>query len=85
MTSQGLVRTNNAKTVNNYSTNGRMLKYRQIHQNFFMDTFFASNKEENSSQGHTCYQLFVTDVGFVYVVPMRSKMEVLKAVNRFAK
>ena len=32
-----------------------------------------------------CCQLFVTDKGFVYVVPMKSKPEVLQAVNQFAK
>ena len=34
---------------------------------------------------HTCVQLFVTDKGFVHVVPMKSKAEVLQAVKQFAK
>lgn len=50
-----------------------------------MDTFFATKKAGKSTWGHTCCQLFVTDKGFVYVVPMKSKSEVLQAVKQFAK
>ena len=37
-----------------------------------MDTFFATMKGGESSRGHTCCQLFVTDKGFIYVVPMKN-------------
>ena len=50
-----------------------------------MDTFFATKKGCKSTRGHTCCQLFVTDKGFVYVVPMTSKSEVYQAVKQFAK
>ena len=50
-----------------------------------MDTFFATKKGDQSSQGHTCCQLFVTDKGFIYVVPMKKKSEVLLAIKQFAK
>ena len=50
-----------------------------------MDTFFATKKGGRSSRGHTCCQLFVTDKGFLYVVPMRRKSEVLQALKHFAK
>jgi hypothetical protein len=53
-----------------------------------MDTFFATKnvkKGGKSSRGHTCCQLFVTDMGFVYVVPITSKSEVLQAVKQFTK
>ena len=50
-----------------------------------MDTFFATKKGGRSSRGHTCCQLFVTDKGFVYVVPMRRKSEFLQAIKQFAK
>ena len=69
----------------NYSTNDRMLRYNRIHQYFFMDTFFATTKAGKSSRGFTCMQLFVTDKGFVYVVPMKSKSEVPQALKQFAK
>ena len=69
----------------NYTTNDRMLRYRQITQYFFMDTFFATKKGGISSRGNTCCQLFVTDKGFIYVVPMKRKSEVLAAIKLFAK
>ena len=50
-----------------------------------MDTFFATKKGGQSSRGHTCCQLFVTDKGFIYVVPMTRKSEVLLAIKQFAK
>ena len=50
-----------------------------------MDTFFATKKAGQSSRGHTCCQLFVTDKGFLYVVAMRQKLEVLQAIKQFAK
>ena len=50
-----------------------------------MDTFFATKKVGKSSRGHTCCQLFVTDKGFIYVIPMKSKAEVSQAVQQFSK
>ena len=50
-----------------------------------MDTFFATKKGGQSSHGHTCCQLFVMDKGFLYVMPMRWKSEVLQAIKQFAK
>jgi hypothetical protein len=50
-----------------------------------MDIFFATKKAGRSSQGQNCCRLFVTDKGFVYVVPMKSKAKVLQAVKQFAK
>lgn len=78
-------------TSRNYSTNDRMLRYNRINQHFFMDTFFASKnagktkKGFKSTRGYTMMQLFVTDKGFVYVVPMRKKSEVYMAMKQFAK
>ena len=69
----------------NYSTNNHMLRYRHIQDYFFMDTFFATKKGGQSSQGHMCGQLFITDKGFVYVIPMRRKSKVLQAIKQFAK
>ena len=50
-----------------------------------MDTFFATKKGGQSSRGHTCCQLIVTNKGFIYVVPMKKKSEVLLAIKQFAK
>jgi hypothetical protein len=83
--SQFIKRTDDPKLSRNYGTNDRMLRYRRVTEYFFMDTFFATKKAGKSSRGRTCCQLFVTDKGFVYVVPMKSKAEVLQAVKQFAK
>jgi hypothetical protein len=85
VTSQNSKRTDDPKLSRNYGTNDRMLRYKRINEYFFMDTFFATKKAGKSSRGHSCCQLFVTDKGFVYVVPMQSKAEVLQAVKQFAK
>jgi hypothetical protein len=69
----------------NYGTNDRMLRCKRIKDNFYMDTFFAIKKGGKSSRRHTCCQLFVTDKGFVYVVPMKRKGETLLAMKQFAK
>ena len=50
-----------------------------------MDTFFATRKGGRSTRGNMCCQLFVTDKGFLYVVPMRSKSDVLLVVKQFMK
>ena len=50
-----------------------------------MDTFFATKKSGKSARGYTCCQLFVTDKGFMSVVLMKSKKEVLQALKQFAK
>ena len=85
VTSQRCVRSEGASLSRNYSTNDRMLRYRRIDQHFFMDTFFATSKKGQSTRGNTCCQLFVTDKGFVYVVPMKSKSQVPQALKAFAK
>jgi hypothetical protein len=62
-----------------------MLRHKQIGEHFFMDAFFATKKAGKSSRGHNCCQPFVTDKGFVHVVLMKSKAEVLQAAKQFAK
>ena len=85
VTTQTSTRTDDPTLSRNYSTNDRMLRYKRIKDYFFMDTFFATKKGGQSSRGHTCCQLFVTDKGFIYVVPMKKKSEVLLATKQFAK
>ena len=69
----------------NYGTGDRMLRYRRIHTHFFMDTFFATKKKGKSRRGNTCCQLFVTDKGFVYVVPMKQRSDLPHALKQFCK
>ena len=85
VTTQHRKHSDNPNLTRNYSTNDRMLRYRRINRHFFMDTFFAAAKAGKSTRGHTCMQLFVTDKGFVYVVPMASKKDVPLALKLFAK
>jgi hypothetical protein len=79
-----LQRTANPELSRNYRTNDRMLRYKRIRDYFYMDTFFATKKGGKSSMGHSCCQLFVTDKGFVYVVPMKRRGKVLLAMKQFA-
>jgi hypothetical protein len=72
-TSQTSARTDNPKIAKNYGTNDRMPRYKRINDYFFMDTFFVTKTAGKSSRGHSCCQLFVTDKGFVYGVPMRRR------------
>jgi hypothetical protein len=62
-----------------------MLRYKRISEYFFMDTFFATKKAGKSRRNKTCCQLFVIDKGFVYVVPLKSKANVLDAVKQSDK
>ena len=50
-----------------------------------MDTFMATGKAHQSTRGNTCCQLFVSDKGFLYVVPMRSRSMVPQALRQFTK
>ena len=84
-TSQHSVRSEDPTLSQNYGTNDCMLRYRRIKDYFFMDTFFATSKGGKSSSGNTCCQLFVTDKGFLCVVPMKRKSEVMQTVKQFAK
>ena len=58
----------------------------QEHRRVFLYGYILLHQEGRElSRGHTCCQLFVTDKGFVYVVPMKSKGEVLQVVKQFTK
>ena len=50
-----------------------------------MDIFFATKTAGKSTRKNTCCQRFVTDKCFVYVVPLKSKSNVLDAVKQFAE
>lgn len=73
------------KLTRNYTSNDKMLRYTRIHDHFYMDTFFATKHVHRSLRGNTCCQLFVTDKGFLYAVPMRTKSLVLQALKQFVK
>jgi hypothetical protein len=59
------------------------LKYNQLgtqHGRFYSDTMFSSTK---SSQGCTMGQIFVNDIGFVKLIPMKQKSEAGYALAEF--
>ena len=85
VTSQRSVRPNDSKLARNYSTNDQMVRYKRIDEYFFMDTFMATGKAHRSTRGNTCCQLFVSDKGFLYVVPMRLRSMVPQALRQFTK
>ena len=57
-----------------------MLRYKRINTHFFTDTFQVT-KKAISSRKNRYMQLFVSDAGFMYVVPMEKKTDILKAVK----
>ena len=60
----------NSKLSRNFGTNNLMLRYWQIKSFFFTDTFFVTKKVA-SSRGYTCMQIFVSDMGYVYISAMK--------------
>ena len=70
-----------------YSTNDRMLRYARLATDTFMDTFFSSSEAGPSIRGYTTCQVFASEFGHVFVVPMggKSGMEVAQAIKRYFK
>ena len=85
VTTQLQRRKDDPSLTRNYKTNDRMLRYKRIKEFFWMDTLFATKNGGKSSRGNYATQLFVTDRGYVCVIPMKSESEVSKALKIFAK
>ena len=68
----------------NFSTNDQMLQYCHINSIFFTATFHVTMKVK-SKRGNIAIQIFVSDKGFVFVVPMKSESEFPLALELFAK
>ena len=58
ITSKNCGRVGNPELPWNYNTDDKIISYMQIKEYFFIDIFFATNKDGKSSRGHTCCQLF---------------------------
>lgn len=56
-----------------FQTNDRMLRYQRLATDTFMDTMFASKKAGPSKRGFKACQVFATEFGHVFVVPLQSK------------
>ena len=85
VTQKGSVRKPDSKLAKHYSTNDRMIRYKHFNDYFYMDTLKATGKVGKSSRGNIYCQFFVTDQGFLYVVLMKARLEVILAVKQFAK
>ena len=94
VTTQRVKRIQDPTLDRNFSTNDRMLRYKRLETHFFTDTFFATKQSKMkkskkpqglSTRGNLCMQLFVTDKGYVHVVPMKTESEVHKAYKHFFK
>ena len=85
VTSQSVKRVHDPSLTRNFNTNDRALRYARIKDHFFMDTLIAAKKGGKSRRGNTCMQLFVTDKGYVYVVPMKHRRDAHKAMKMFLK
>ena len=96
VTTQRVKRVENPTLDRNYNTNDRMLRYNRIDTYFFTDTFFATKENAakrgepripkgRSTRGNMCMQLFVTDKGFLYVVPMKKEANAKYAFRQFFK
>ena len=84
-TSQRLKRSKNMTLRRRYTSNDRMLRYNHVKEFFYMDTMFATEKLGRTTRGNKCLQLFVTDKGFVFVVPLKGKGDVPQALRLFFK
>ena len=61
-----------------------MLKYKRINCDFFTDTYFVTGKAK-STRVNTTMQLFVSDKGFVCIMPMKYRGELHSALKMFAE
>ena len=83
-TSQHIKHEGSSQMKQRYSTNDRMLRYKQSRTHFFMDTLQVTAKTI-SQQKNRYMQLFVSDTGFIFVYPTKTKTEIVNAVKAFAK
>jgi hypothetical protein len=85
VTTQRVKRSQDPTLDRRYSTNDRVLRYKRLNTFFFTDTFFATSKGGKSLRGNTCVQLFVTDKGYVCLIPMKKEADAHKAYKQFFK
>jgi len=87
-TTQRCVRSTEVPTLNcRFKTNDRMLRYSRVLCNVFMDTFCTSGKVGPLTRENTSCQLFTTEFGHLFVVPLPSKtgVSIKAALKRYFK
>ena len=85
VTSQLMPQDCDGHIARDFTTNDRRVRYRRIRHYFFTDTFFVTKKARSWGRGNRCMQIFVSDMGFIFVVAMKSKSFFPQALKRFAK
>ena len=71
-TQQGVRFSSEPTLTRKYRTNDRMLRYQRLLCDLFMDTMFAA-KDATSIRGFKSCQVFATEFGHIFVVPMENK------------
>jgi len=77
----------NPSLTRKYKTNDKMLRYKRLNMVTFMDTMFATSKSMKSTRGNDTCQVFATEFGHVFVVPMKGKagFTISRAIKRYFK
>jgi len=85
-TTQRVTRKTSGTTMHRrYSTNDRMLRYKRLNCRLFTDTMYANEKKAKSTRGNTCAQVYASDFGFVYFVPMKAERDLAKSHKQLFK
>ena len=61
-----------------------MLKYNYVTGDVFIDALFDENTSKSKWQ-FTCDNLFVTELGYTHIFPMKSKVDMHHAMKHFLK
>ena len=80
-------KTDNPSLNRKYRSNDRMLRYTRLATNTFMDTMFAGKKGGKSIRGYKTAQVFATEFGHVFVVPLMDKTgaSITNAIKQYFK
>ena len=68
-----------------YSQNDRMVRYRHLNINTFMDTMFASKRVGKSHRDYTCVQVYATEFGWIRADPMKSEKNIYHSLKSMFK
>ena len=79
-------RTGDGITLNRrYANNDRMIRYKHLPTNIFMDTMFASRRVGKSYRGYTCVQVYASEFGWVRADLMRSEKDLHHSLKSLFK
>ena len=64
-----------------YNQNDRMIRYKHLNVNMFMDTMFASKRVGKSHRDYTCVQVYATEFGWIRADPMKSERDIAHSLK----